>query len=100
MLSWYQRQPFYSKERLQKIYNYIDFVESLDDQPEESLVVTKEVIKEVVPDVTAQIYWLKNRKPNVWRDKREVEDNVAIDKLDQILAELKETAEKENGGDS
>ncbi len=100
MLSWYQRQPFYSKERLQKIYDYIDFVESLDDQPEESLVVTKEVIKEVVPDVTAQIYWLKNRKPNVWRDKREAEDNVAIDKLDQILAELKETAEKENGGDS
>lgn len=25
--------------------------------------------KEVVPDTTAQIFWLKNRKPNVWRDK-------------------------------
>lgn len=26
-------------------------------------------IKEVVPDVTAQIYWLKNRRPDKWRDK-------------------------------
>jgi len=25
------------------------------------------------PDVTAQIFWLKNRKPDVWRDRREVE---------------------------
>lgn len=30
---------------------------------------TKEVIKEVLPDVTAQIFWLKNRKPDKWRDK-------------------------------
>lgn len=30
-------------------------------------------IKEVVPDVTAQIFWLKNRKPDQWKDKREEE---------------------------
>lgn len=24
------------------------------------------------PDTTAQIFWLKNRRPNKWRDKREV----------------------------
>lgn len=29
-----------------------------------------ETIKEVVPDVTAQIYWLKNRRPEQWRDKQ------------------------------
>lgn len=33
------------------------------------LVVTKIVTKEVQPDTTAQIYWLKNRKPEQWRDK-------------------------------
>jgi len=27
--------------------------------------------KEVVPDVTAQIFWLKNRKPDIWRDKHD-----------------------------
>ncbi len=36
-------------------------------------VVTKEVIKEVQPDTTAQIFWLKNRKPDEWRDKKETE---------------------------
>ena len=25
--------------------------------------------KEVIPDTTAQIFWLKNRKPDKWRDK-------------------------------
>ena len=37
------------------------------------IVVTKEVTKEVAGDTTAQIFWLKNRKPNEWRDKRDVE---------------------------
>ena len=40
---------------------------------EEELKVTKVVTKEVVPDTTAQIYWLKNRKPEDWRDKKEIE---------------------------
>lgn len=31
----------------------------------------KVTIKEVIPDTTAQIFWLKNRKPNEWRDKHE-----------------------------
>ena len=34
--------------------------------------VTKTVTKEVQPDTTAQIFWLKNRKPDTWRDKRDV----------------------------
>lgn len=32
----------------------------------------KTTTKMVVPDTTAQIFWLKNRKPDVWRDKRDV----------------------------
>lgn len=34
---------------------------------------TKRVTKEVQPDTTAQIFWLKNRKSNEWRDKQNVE---------------------------
>ena len=34
---------------------------------------TKRVTKHVVPDTTAQIFWLKNRKPNEWRDKKQTE---------------------------
>jgi len=53
-----------------------------------------ETIKEVVPDVTAQIYWLKNRRPDKWRDKQKEETNTAaLDKLDDILREIKEDAE-------
>lgn len=29
----------------------------------------------IPPSNTAQIFWLKNRKPETWREKREVEDN-------------------------
>lgn len=29
--------------------------------------------KQVLPDVTAQIFWLKNRKPEEWRDRKETE---------------------------
>ncbi len=36
------------------------------------LEVTKEVVKEVVPDTTAQIFWLKNRKPKDWRDRQNI----------------------------
>ena len=96
MLSWYQKQSFYSKERAKKIYDYIDFVISLgiqQDNLSDELVVTKEVTKMVVPDTTAQIFWLKNRKPHKWRDKWEIEDHSAVDKLDMILAEMKATAE-------
>lgn len=30
-------------------------------------------VKEVIPDTTAQIFWLKNRKPTEWREKQNIE---------------------------
>lgn len=33
----------------------------------------KTVVKQMAPDVTAQIFWLKNRKPAEWRDKRDID---------------------------
>lgn len=32
----------------------------------------------IQPDTTAQIFWLKNRKRDVWRDKQEVDVNADI----------------------
>lgn len=44
-------------------------------------------------NVTAQIYWLNNRKPERWRNKQKEEnDTAALDKLDNILKEIKEDA--------
>lgn len=42
-----------------------------DETTYEDGVETKRVTKEVAPDTTAQIFWLKNRKPKEWRDKVE-----------------------------
>jgi len=35
------------------------------------MVVVKKVLKSQAPDVTAQIFWLKNRNPKEWREKVE-----------------------------
>lgn len=37
------------------------------------MVVTEEKVKEVVADTTAQIFWLKNRRPDKWRDKQDIQ---------------------------
>ena len=56
-------------------------------------------VKEVVPDVTAQIFWLKNRKADKWRDKpesdttEEFEDNF-IDALNASAKEVWEDVEE------
>ena len=57
-------------------------------------VITERTVtkKEVIPDTTAQIFWLKNRKPDKWRDKPGYEDTSELDKLDAILKGLKDNA--------
>ena len=51
-------------------YEYVETTKELTDL---GLTVTKQVTKQVAPDTTAQIFWLKNRKPQEWRDKKETE---------------------------
>jgi len=34
------------------------------------MVLKKTIEKQIAPDVTAQIFWLKNRRPENWRDDR------------------------------
>ena len=55
----------------------------------------KRTVKQIPPDVTAQIFWLKNRRPDKWRDKWEVVDGSAVEKLDEILDAVKTSAENE-----
>lgn len=51
--------------------------------------LTKVVTKEVVPDTTAQIFWLKNRKPEEWRDKREtqISGEIKTNPFDELSVE-------------
>ena len=47
-----------------------------------------EYIEHYPPDVTAAIYWLKNRQPEFWRDKKEIENNVKLsDELESMTDE-------------
>lgn len=46
-------------------------------------------------NTTAQIFWLKNRKPKEWREKIQYENSFdEITKLDKILNEIKTEANK------
>lgn len=51
-------------------YNY-DEVKTVQKMVDGKKYVEKTVItKHVIPDTTAQIFWLKNRKPDVWMDRK------------------------------
>lgn len=41
-------------------------------------------VRHIPADITAQIFWLKNRKSNTWRDKGIVEDDQTQKTLDSI----------------
>lgn len=47
-------------------------------------------------NVTAQIYWLNNRKPKQWKNKREntENNNEEITKVELLLNKIKEEAKK------
>ena len=52
-----------------------------------------EVEREVLPDTAAAIFWLKNRQPDKWRDKREYEHTLAEQVIpDELSAELEKLA--------
>lgn len=53
------------------------------------LTKRKVVRKHVPPDTGAQVFWLKNKKPDSWKDKREVDNTLALTKLDEVLDQIK-----------
>lgn len=69
-------------------YEYKEVTEELING---QLQVTKVVTKQVPPDTTAQIFWLKNRKPDVWRDRHEVGHSGNV----EITRAMKELTDEE-----
>jgi len=70
-------------------YDEVTHEEKTDTKTGKSVLVpTKLVTKEVVPDVTAQIFWLKNRKVKEWRDKQDID--LAIKEMPQITIKRSE----------
>ena len=61
-------------------------------------VVRVQVMKHYPPDPTSMIFWLKNRNPDAWRDKREVELPVPPGKKITIVYEGDPAIEEEPDG--
>ena len=82
--SLYKRANGYEYEEVDEIY--------------EGERLVKKIVKRKYahPDTGANAFWLKNRKPEVWRDKREIETKNEHDikkggNLDDIMAEINES---------
>lgn len=66
--------------------------------PDGTKVVNKHAKKRhIPPSVGAICFILKNRRSSKWQDKPAVIDTSALDRLDAILKEAKEAAEKDGG---
>lgn len=66
-----------------------EYEEITEEYEADFLIKKKVVTKRQPPDVAAQIFWLKNKRPNDWKDKREVDNTVALEKLDEVLGQIK-----------
>lgn len=67
-----------NKQKVTKDGNVIDIVEDMH----------------IPPDTTAQIFWLKNRKPKKWRDKViDDDDNIKLNETKELLVSIKKVAE-------
>lgn len=75
-------------------YEYEEVMTEIRELPDGTTEKHKRVTKKFIPpDTIALIFWLKNRKPDDWKDKRETVDNNAIERLDKILDGIKTNAE-------
>ena len=62
-------------------YRYKEVIKEVKEIDGKKSTYIKEVIKEMPGDVGAQIFWLKNRKSNKWKDKQDIDiedNNVSI----------------------
>ena len=73
-----KRAMGYSYEEITRIYRP-------DEEGNQKLIDTKVIIKEVAPDTTAQIFWLKNRQRDGWKsdhDKAQIDrEKLELEKL-------------------
>lgn len=69
--------------------------------PDGGITRTKET-KQVPPNVTAQVFWLKNRQPARWRDKQEIQQDISttgvstLEELDAFFDEMMRKSEEQH----
>lgn len=65
-----------------------EYVETMVEESPDG-VKHRETVKFIPPDVTAQIFWLKNRRPEAWREKVETGVSVDVEDLSPLVELLK-----------
>ena len=71
--SLYHKATGYSFES-EKVFQY------------EGQIMRTPTLEHVPPDTTAAIFWLKNRRPDDWRDKTEVEHSGSVSLIEKLNA--------------
>ena len=66
-------------------YSYTETRREIDANGKKKVIVTE---KQVEPDTVAQIFWLRNRKPDRWRNNPETPEGTD-DKLNAYLEGMK-----------
>ena len=71
-------------------YDYDEVTTVCDTNKDGEVVHTtaKTVTKHVPGDTTAQIFWLQNRKPKDWRDKRTLQAMNEVEDMSEIEGEI------------
>lgn len=77
----------YSDEKVvDSLFNRAIGYELTEVKEEDSAANGKKTVvtrKQIAGDTTAQIFWLKNRQPEQWRDKQEVSHSIEVVKADE-----------------
>lgn len=75
-------------------YEYDEITQELVEVPDgdgakvTTMKPTKIITKQVAPDVGAAAFWLKNRRPDKWRDKPSESAENQLEKLDEVLSKI------------
>ena len=88
------RRTIYNWRKKSKV---IDQAINLGKSHTDTLVENSLLQQALQGNVTAQIFWLKNRKPTVWRDRQETNVNLKND--EPIEDKVKKIKEYLHGGD-
>lgn len=71
-------------------YDYTEERVEVSKENGKKTVKTTQTVKHVTPDTTAQIFWLKNRRPDKWRDKpSDDRDQADVEDLSPLADKLK-----------
>jgi len=77
----------------------VEYKAKKDAEEKAKPISIKKTTKQVVPDVTAQKFWLMNRKPDKWREKSELDiRDMTYEVSDKYLPDIKPQAEAEEKG--